>query len=73
MRTETMRAPALDEQALEQLEAEFLSGPIDFLISRSGARLPDAELLAGTASGLAEHDQQMRTLYRTKPGGKCCD
>jgi hypothetical protein len=73
MRTQTMRAQAPDEHALEELEAEFLSTPIGLWPSQSGAGLAAAELLEVTGPGLAEPDQMYRTLYRTRPGGRCCD
>jgi hypothetical protein len=72
MRTQTTRAQAPDEHALEELEAQFLSTPIGRWPSPSGTGLPAAELLEVTVTGLAE-PQMYRTLYRTRPGGRCCD
>lgn len=73
MRTQTMRAQAPDDHALAELEAEFLSTPIGFWPSQSEAGLPAAELLEITVPGPAQPDQLYRTLYRTRPGGRCCD
>jgi hypothetical protein len=67
--SQTMIPPALDEQVLEQLEAEFLRSPIGFWPLRSETSLPASDIPPAPGRPV-EDDPQAKSLYKTNQ--YCC-
>jgi hypothetical protein len=68
--TETMPAPPVEEELLEQLEAEFLRAPADFWSAAPQAGLSPDLPEPGTGWAVDDGPQMWMTQWRTRHG--CC-